>query len=166
MDTIPLNRPDIRRSEHAALDAALDAAARCERGPVVQLEETASRIAGRPFAVAASSAGLAIEAAMLSLGLRPGDEVVCPAYGPARLVNGIVRAGGRPCFIDSHPGTGGYDTSRIEALMSDRTRAIVVAPTWFDPATLETIGPAPLVVGSMSAVSKTLLRNPVSLSPL
>lgn len=139
MDTIPLNRPDIRSRERDALEAALEAHARCERGPVTLLEETAARVAGRPHAVAAASAGIALEAAMLSIGLRLGDEVVCPAYGPARLVSGIVRAGGRPRFVDAHPGTGGYDTAKIEPAINDRTRAIVVAPTWFDPAALETI---------------------------
>ena len=135
MDTIPLNRPDIRSREHEALDAALSAHARCERGPVAQLEETAARVAGRPCAVAAASSGIAIEAAMLTVGLRLGDEVVCPAYGPARLVAGISRAGGRPRFVDAQPRTGGYYTTRMEAAINDRTRAIVVAPTWFDPAT-------------------------------
>lgn len=162
MDTIPLNRPDIRSSEHTALDAALDAVARCDRGPVDQLEETAARVCGRPFAIAAASAGLAVEAAMLSLGLRPGDEVVCPAYGPARLVNGIVRAGGCPRFIDAHPVTGGYDASRIEAAVGDRTRAIVVAPTWFDPATLEMIAAVsrkhevPLVEDAVESFGSTI----------
>jgi dTDP-4-amino-4,6-dideoxygalactose transaminase len=162
MDTIPLNRPDIRPREHEALEAALSAHARCERGPVTQLEETAARVAGRPHAVAAASSGIAIEAAMLTVGLRLGDEVVCPAYGPARLVAGISRAGGRPRFVDAQPRTGGYDTSRMEAAINDRTRAIIVAPTWFDPATLETIAAIsrkyeiPLIEDAVESLGSTI----------
>lgn len=139
METILLNRPDIRPHEQQAVEAALDCLVRGDRGPVHQLEETAARVAGRTFAVAATSAGIALETAMMSLELGSGDEVVCPAYGPTRVTSAVVRAGARPRFVDAHPVTGGYDTARIEAVIGDRTRAIVVAPTWFDPATLEVL---------------------------
>ena len=83
MDSIPLNRPDIRAREHTAIQAALDGLLRGERDSVATLEEVAGRTLGRPFAVAANSASAALEAAFRALGLAPNDEVICSAYAPA-----------------------------------------------------------------------------------
>ena len=137
MDTISLNRPDIRARESAAVQSALDGLLRGDRSSVGTLEETAARAVGRPFAVAASSAGVAMETAFLALELRPGDEVVCSAYAPARLVAGIVRAGAIPRFVDAQPRTASIDATHLEAAIGERTRGIAVAPSWFDPGILE-----------------------------
>ena len=64
-------------------------------------------------------AGVALEAAMLSVGLRVGDEVICPALAPARLVAAIVRAGGIPCFVDVDSRTGGMRPDAVDAAVRE-----------------------------------------------
>ena len=64
MDSIPLNRPDIRAREHTAVQAALEGLLQGERETVATLEDVAGRTLGRPFAVAANSASAALEASI------------------------------------------------------------------------------------------------------
>lgn len=137
MDQLPINSPDIRSFERDSLLRALDGLVAGDRSVVERLEEVVAATLNRPHAVSASSAGIGIEAAMRALELEPGDEVICPAYAPVRLINGILRSGATPRFVDVQPRSGGVDTDRLESVASDQTRAIAVAPTWFDPSILE-----------------------------
>jgi dTDP-4-amino-4,6-dideoxygalactose transaminase len=137
MNFIPLNRPDIRNHDFAALEAALQALAEEDSSPIRELERLASRITDRPHAVAATTAGVALEAAMLSVGLHVGDEVICPAFAPARLVAAIVRSGGIPRFVDVDSRTGGMRSEAVEAAITDRTRALAVIAPWTAPSVLE-----------------------------
>ena len=162
MDTIPLNLPDIRAREHTAVQAALEGLLRGERESVRTLQDVAGRILGRPHAVAANSAGSAMEAAFRALHLDPEDEVICPAYAPARVVTAITRAGLRPRFVDAQPRTGGIDVERVEASIDDRTRAIAIAPTWFDPSVLGSLATlsrkyeVPLVEDAVESLGSTI----------
>ena len=165
MDTIPLNRPDIRSHEAVALQTALDGLLRGDRSPIQMVEEAACRAVQRPYAVAASSAGIAMEAALLALDLKPGDEVACSAYAPARLAAGIVRAGAVPRFVDAQPRTASIDSARLEAAIGERTRAIAVAPSWFDPNILGTLASLsrkfeiPLVEDAVESLGSTISRD-------
>lgn len=137
MNFIPLNRPDIRSQDFAALEGALQALAEDDTSPIRQLESAAAAVTDRPYAVAATTAGVALEAAMLSVGLQVGDEVICPALAPARLVAAIVRSGGIPRFVDVDPLTGGMPSNAVEAAISDRTRVISSIAPWTAPSVLE-----------------------------
>ena len=162
MDSIPLNRPDIRAREHTAVQAALEGLLQGERETVKTLEDVAGSTLGRPFAVAANSASAALEASFRALGLTDQDEVICCAYAPARLVAAIVRAGLKPRFIDAQPRTAGFDVQRLEASIDDRTRAIAIAPTWFDPSMLENLASLsrkyeiPLIEDAVESLGSTI----------
>ncbi|MFH9067504.1 lipopolysaccharide biosynthesis protein RfbH [Streptomyces coeruleorubidus] len=65
--------------------------------------------------------------------LRPGDEVITTAAGFPTTVNPIVQNGLVPVFIDSELGTYNPTLDRIEAALSDRTRAIMMAHTLGNP---------------------------------
>ena len=56
MNFIPLNRPDIRSHDFAALEGALQALAEDDYSPIRQLESAAARLTDRPYAVAATTA--------------------------------------------------------------------------------------------------------------
>jgi perosamine synthetase len=162
MDNISLNRPDIRAREHTAVQAALEGLLQGERDTVTTLEDVAGRTLGRPFAVATNSASAALEAAFRSLGLTSDNEVICPAYAPARLVAAIIRAGVKPRFIDAQPRTGGIDVVQLEKHIDDRTKAIAIAPTWFDPSMLESLASLsrkyeiPLVEDAVESLGSTI----------
>ncbi|MEW1758818.1 DegT/DnrJ/EryC1/StrS family aminotransferase [Streptomyces cyaneofuscatus] len=89
---------------------------------------------GLPYAHAVNSGTSANEAAIVSLGLEPGDEVICPAACPAFVPFAVLAAGCVPVFADVHPETLLLDPDAVERVVSDRTRAVVVVHLWGLPA--------------------------------
>ncbi len=67
----------------------------------------------------------ALEMAALLLDLQPGDEVIVPAFTFVSTVNAFVLRGAKPVFADIRADTLNLDESRVEALVTPRTRAIV-----------------------------------------
>ena len=65
--------------------------------------------------------------------LQPGDEVITVATGFPTTVNPIVQNNLVPVFVDVHVPTYNIDTSMLEAALSSRTRAIMVAHTLGNP---------------------------------
>jgi dTDP-4-amino-4,6-dideoxygalactose transaminase len=61
----------------------------------------------------------------LLLGVAEGDEVILPSFTFVSVANAFVLRGARPVFADIRPDTLNLDESRLEALITPRTRAIV-----------------------------------------
>jgi dTDP-4-amino-4,6-dideoxygalactose transaminase len=67
----------------------------------------------------------ALELAALLLDIRPGDEVILPSFTFVSTANAFVLRGAHPVFIDIRPDTLNLDESRLESLITPRTKAIV-----------------------------------------
>jgi dTDP-4-amino-4,6-dideoxygalactose transaminase len=67
----------------------------------------------------------ALTIALRALGVRPGDEVVCPSFTFYATAEAIVNAGGRPVFCDVDPATACVTAETVKRVVTDRTRAIV-----------------------------------------
>jgi CDP-6-deoxy-D-xylo-4-hexulose-3-dehydrase len=114
-----------------------------------QFEERLAAFIGVPHLItvnSGSSANLVALSALTSphLGeraLRPGDEVISVAAGFPTTVNPILQNGLVPVFVDVHLGTYNIDASLIEAAISPRTRAIMIAHTLGNPFDLAAIMP-------------------------
>lgn len=65
--------------------------------------------------------------------LKPGDEVITVAAGFPTTVNPIIQNRLVPVFVDVKLGTFDVDASQLEAALSDRTRAIILAHTLGNP---------------------------------
>jgi len=91
-----------------------------------------------------SSANLVAFSALTSprLGARaiqPGDEVIGVAAGFPTTVNPIIQFGAVPVFVDVELGTYNIDASKIEAAISPKTKAIMLAHTLGNPYNLDVI---------------------------
>jgi CDP-6-deoxy-D-xylo-4-hexulose-3-dehydrase len=91
-----------------------------------------------------SSANLAAVTALCSpqLGdrrLRPGDEVITVAAGFPTTVNPLVQNGLIPVFVDVELPTYNIDPTQLEAAVSERTRAVVIAHTLGNPFDLAAV---------------------------
>jgi len=71
--------------------------------------------------------------------LKPGDEVIAVAAGFPTTVNPLLQYGLVPVFVDIHIPTYNIDPTSIEAAISDKTRAIMLAHTLGNPFDLETV---------------------------
>jgi dTDP-4-amino-4,6-dideoxygalactose transaminase len=68
----------------------------------------------------------ALEMAALLLKIGPGDEVIVPSFTFPSTAGAFVLRGAKPVFADIRPDTLNIDETKLEGLLSPRTRAIVV----------------------------------------
>jgi len=71
--------------------------------------------------------------------INPGDEVIGVAAGFPTTVNPILQFGAVPVFVDVELGTYNIDASKIEAAISPKTKAIMLAHTLGNPYNLEVV---------------------------
>jgi dTDP-4-amino-4,6-dideoxygalactose transaminase len=67
----------------------------------------------------------ALEIAALLLDIKPGDEVIVPSFTFVSTANAFALHGARIVFADSRPDTLNIDETRLEELITPRTRAVV-----------------------------------------
>lgn len=80
---------------------------------------------GVPKVLLTTSCTHALEMAALLLDVKPGDEVIVPSFTFVSTVNAFVLRGAKPVFIDIHPDTLNMDETRLEGLISPRTKAVI-----------------------------------------
>ena len=68
----------------------------------------------------------ALEMTAMLIDIKPGDEVIMPTFTFVSTVNAFILRGAKPVFVDSRPDTLNIDETKIEKLINDKTKAIVV----------------------------------------
>jgi CDP-6-deoxy-D-xylo-4-hexulose-3-dehydrase len=71
--------------------------------------------------------------------LRPGDEVITVAAGFPTTLNPIIQNNLIPVFVDVRLGTYDVDCTQLEAALSPRTRAVMIAHTLGNPFDLDAV---------------------------
>ena len=131
---LPLSDPDVTLDDIAAVEAVLRSS-RLSSGPRVEEFEAAfAAYVGRKFAVATSSGTTGLLLALLAHGVGPGDEVIAPAYSFREALHAIAQTGARPVFVDIDYWSGTIAPAKVEAALTDKTRAIVACNTNGHPA--------------------------------
>jgi dTDP-4-amino-4,6-dideoxygalactose transaminase len=128
--TVPLL--DVR-SQNLALEAELKAA--FERvlrsgqyilGPELErFERQVAELTDTRHAIGVSSGTDALLLALMTLGLGPGDEVLCPTFTFIATAGGIARVGATPVFVDSCPVCFNLDVQDAAAKVTPQTKAII-----------------------------------------
>lgn len=77
-------------------------------------------------AVALNSCTAALHLALISIGLKRGDEVIVPTMTFTATASQIIHAGGKPVFVDCNRQTMNIDPADIMKKITKRTRAIMV----------------------------------------
>lgn len=79
-----------------------------------------------PKALLTTSCTHALEMSALLLELKDGDEVIVPSFTFVSSINAFALRGAKAVFADVRPDTLNLDESKLEALITPQTRAIVV----------------------------------------
>lgn len=122
---IPYGRQYIDIKDREAVDAVL-LSERLTQGPLVeQFEQRVAAYCGATYAVAVNSGTSALHIAYLAAGIGPGDEVITTPNTFIATSNMLVAIGAVPVLCDIELTTYNIDISKIEALITDKTKAIV-----------------------------------------
>ena len=95
-------------------------------GPKIgELEEKLCRLTGARYAVVCSNGTAALHMAAMAAGITEGDEVITTPITFAASANCALYCGARPVFVDIDPETYNIDPNKVEAAITERTKAIV-----------------------------------------
>ena len=95
-------------------------------GPEVEaLENEVAALCGAKFGIGVSSGTDALVVALMTAGVGPGDEVICPAFTFFATAGSVERLGAMPVFVDVLPDTFNIDPAKLEAKVTERTAAII-----------------------------------------
>jgi len=103
------------------------------------LEAELAARAGVRHGVGVGSGTDALRLALAAVGVRPGDDVVTPAFSFVASASTIVMAGARPVFVDVEPATYALDPDALERALTPRTRAAVAVHLYGHPAPIDRI---------------------------
>jgi len=96
------------------------------QGPKVKEFETRwSAFTGAQHSLAVTSCTTGMELALAALGLKPGDEVILPAFTWIATANVIEHFGAKPVFCDIDLATFNINVQLIESLITDKTVGIM-----------------------------------------
>lgn len=104
----------VLRSGHYILGPELDA-----------FEKHVATLAGTRHAIGVSSGTDAILLALMTLGIGPGNEVLCPTFTFFATAGCIARTGATPVFVDACPVCFNLDVADAARKVTRRTRAII-----------------------------------------
>jgi dTDP-4-amino-4,6-dideoxygalactose transaminase len=110
------------------------------QGPrVAQFEAEFARAQQVDHAVATSSCTTALHLALVVAGVQAGDEVVVPSFSFVATTNAPVYLGAQPVFADVDAVTGNLTPATVEAVLTERTRAVIVVDQGGVPVDLDAI---------------------------
>jgi dTDP-4-amino-4,6-dideoxygalactose transaminase len=127
MIRIPFNKPGVTGNEYNYLATCIQNLHLSGDG---DFTKNCHRFLEEHFGVAkallTTSCTHALEMSALLLDIQPGDEVIIPSFTFVSTVNAYVLRGAKPVFADVRPDTLNIDETRLERLITPRTKAIVI----------------------------------------
>ncbi|MGB3946826.1 MAG: DegT/DnrJ/EryC1/StrS family aminotransferase [Bacteroidia bacterium] len=134
---IPIAKPYLTETEaQSAYDTILTGWV--TQGPkVLEFEKKFADYVGAKYAVALSNCTTALHLAMIVAGVKEGDEVICPSMSYVATANSIKYVGANPIFAEVNPETYNIDVKHAEALITAKTKAILIVHQIGMPADID-----------------------------
>jgi dTDP-4-amino-4,6-dideoxygalactose transaminase len=106
---------------------------------VAAFEREFATFSGATHGIAVNSGTSALHLALLAAGVGRNDEVITVPFTFVATVAAIRYTGARPVFVDVEPKSLTMDVTRLEAVITTRTRAIVPVHLYGQPADMDPI---------------------------
>lgn len=140
MKSIPVAEPDLSGNEERYVLEALRSSWISSTGPFVErFEKEFAKLAGTRAAIGVSNGTLALHLALMTVDLRPGDEVLVPSLTYIATANAVRYCGAEPVFVDVDPQTWCIDPGKLEASITRRTKGIIPVHLYGHPADMDVI---------------------------
>ena len=167
---IPVMRPVLGEEEAAAVAEAVRSGWVAQGPRVAAFEEAFAAQVGAAHGVAVSSCTAALHLALHLLDIGPGDEVVVPSLSFIATANAVRHCGATPVFADVEPRTANLNAETTAAVLTPRTRAVMVVHQAGVPADVPAIravcADIPVIEDAACAAGATMLGRPVGAGAL
>lgn len=137
---IPVNIPDVRSEDKENVAKSLEDGWISGEGPfVAEFETKFAELCDRKHGISVTNGTAALELAIQSLNLLPGDEVILPAFTIISCLNEILRVRAKPVFIDADSKTWNMNPELVREAITSRTKAILVVHIYGLPVDMNPI---------------------------
>jgi dTDP-4-amino-4,6-dideoxygalactose transaminase len=129
----------IRNEIRRAIDQVCDEQALILGPHVEQFEHKLAEYCGTKHAIGVSSGTDALLCSLMAAGIKPGDEVICPAFTFFATAGVISRLCAKPVFCDIEYGSFNIDPASAAKKITPKTRAIIPVHLFGQVAKMEAI---------------------------
>ena len=139
---IAINIPIVGKEEITVVTnilkkGALTSAANLGGKYVQDFEKSAASFVNSKYAIAVNSGTAALQAALLALNVKKGDEVLVPSFTFVATANAVVSTGAKPIFVDILKENYTIDPDDLEKKITKKTRAIIPVHLYGNVAIIE-----------------------------
>lgn len=140
MYSIPVAKPDLSGNEKLYVTDAIDSTWISSTGKFIDTFETEfAKACGTGTCISVCNGTVALHLALLTLDVRPGDEVIVPSLTYIATANAVKYVGAVPVFVDVDPTTWCLDPNKIEEAITPRTKGIIAVHLYGHPADMDAI---------------------------
>lgn len=137
---IPVAEPDLSDLEIKYATRAIESTWISSSGEFLErFESEFSRRCESKHCLAVSNGTVALHLALLTLDVRPGDEVIVPSLTYIATANAVRYVGAEPVFVDVDPETWCISPERIEDAITRRTKGIIAVHLYGHAADMDRI---------------------------
>jgi perosamine synthetase len=137
---IQIARPDLTGNEEKyVLDALRSTWISSTGSYITRFEQEFAALCETHTSIAVCNGTVALHLALLTLDVRPGDEVIVPSLTYVATANAVRYVGAEPVFVDIDPDTWCIDPKRIEDAITPRTKGIIAVHLYGHPADMDQI---------------------------
>jgi len=126
VNRINVMKPWLGSEEIAAVAEAIRSGWVAQGPRVAAFEDKFAAQVDAEHAIAVSSCTAALHLALIVAGVRPGDDVVVPSFSFIATTNAPGYVGANPVFADVDAATGNLTQETIEAVLTARTKAVIL----------------------------------------
>ena len=122
---IPISLPFMGQEEWEATKEPIFSGWITQGPKVAEFEKLFAQRHKVKHAIAVSNCTTALHLALVALDVKPGDEVIVPAFTWVSTANAIMYCGATPVFIDIDIKTFNIDVSQLKSKITSRTKAVI-----------------------------------------
>jgi perosamine synthetase len=136
---VPMSMPDITAQEIEEVVRVMQSRNLSIGMRTVEFERLVADVARADHAVAVTNGTSALHLCMIASGVGPGDEVITSPFSFVASANCILFEKATPVFVDIDPVTLNMDPGKVEAAITERTKAIIAVHIFGQPADMDPI---------------------------
>lgn len=137
---IPISQPSITQKEIDYVTDAVTSTWISSLGKYIdRFEAEFASFCGSRYAICVSNGTVAIQLALTAHGIGKGDEVIMPNLSFIATANATLHCGAKPVFAEIDPFNLCIDPTKIEALITPKTKAIMPVHLYGHPADMKAI---------------------------